>query len=520
MVVGYVRLSRDEDKENYSSIISQKNIIVEYSRKRNWQVDKIYVDDNYSGYNFNRPGFSEMLKRIKIGEIHTVIVKDLSRIGRNNGKVLVFIDELREAGVRLILVEEISGGIDLLDMDSDIIGIKTWYNEMYVKDISRKVRASMHLKQKSGELIMGNFYGYKKIKLKDKFTLVPDENIKPIIQFIFRKYIGGLGYKKICDALNEKGCITPSEYIKEEHEKRGKPFRNAVSHEWKVHMINRIIQNDIYIGILRTRKREAKMIKGKQRFVPKEEQYVFKNHHEAIISEEAFELAQKINTKRRKIKYSGKAKYNYVFSSFIQCGECKGTLIGCNLRKLPKEIRGYNCSNYRRYGKDKCCNHAVKEEEILFFFKGFLREVRDEYEKFICGITVSKVNRSGSPLNKLEKELKEEKEKLRFILSQKIKDLMEEKQNDSKRIIEASYLKLEKEEIKKISMLCKKIKELQEPKRENNLINSIDIFDSMVNSETPRKDELERILDKIIVYKDRSLEFKLKVNINKLVIDK
>ena len=161
---GYCRLSRDEDKENYSSIEEQKRIIKDYATSRNWIIsdEDFYIDDNVSGYTFNRPEFSKMIEKVKGGKIDVVIAKDLSRIGRNNGRVLVLIDEFKNMQKNLILVSEMGGSYDVLNDRDDCLGITTWFNERYVKDCSRKTRDHMYSKQKTARLIMGNYYGYEK----------------------------------------------------------------------------------------------------------------------------------------------------------------------------------------------------------------------------------------------------------------------------------------------------------------------------------------------------------------------
>ena len=135
-VVGYCRLSRDEDKENYASIEEQKRIIQDYANSCNWTVSDFYIDDNVSGYTFNRPEFTKMMERVKGGKVDVVIAKDLSRIGRNNGRVLVLIDEFKNMQKNLILVSEMGGTYDVLNDRDDTIGITTWFNERYVKDCS------------------------------------------------------------------------------------------------------------------------------------------------------------------------------------------------------------------------------------------------------------------------------------------------------------------------------------------------------------------------------------------------
>ena len=163
-VSAYARLSRDEDRENYSSIEEQINIIKEYAKSRGWYIadENVYIDDNVSGYTFNRPGFTQMLENVNSGKIDIVIAKDLSRIGRNNGKVLCLIEDFKKSGKNLILISEMGGVYDVQNDRDDTIGITTWFNERYVKDISRKVRTNMLSKQKDGRLIMGNYYGYER----------------------------------------------------------------------------------------------------------------------------------------------------------------------------------------------------------------------------------------------------------------------------------------------------------------------------------------------------------------------
>lgn len=517
-VVGYVRLSRDEDKENYSSIETQQNIINEFAKKHGWSISKIYIDDNYTGYTFDRPAFQEMKSEIENGNIDIIIAKDLSRLGRHNAWTQIFIEDVQKLGKRILLPEE-GKGYDS-NIEDDILGIKTWYNEMYVKDISRKIRASMLSKQKKGELIMGNYYGYKKVRVNDKFVLIPDDEIKPIIQLIFKLYIEGLGYKKICDILNEKGYITPSEYIKKRHEQDGRVFKNLVTDRWQTHMIQRIIANDVYRGVLRTRKMHSSSIKGEQKSVPPEEQFVFENHHDAIISIEDFELAQNINTKRKKVNYRGKAEHKYIFSGFIVCNDCGFSAIGKNLKRRPKVELGYECTTYQKYGLKQCKSHAVPEKKILFFFKEFLKEVRDEYQGYINTINIAdKKKKIHGNLNKLNKELNILNEELKVLINQKIKDLMKEDNLQYKEIIENSYIELENDKKKRINELVNKIDELKKLDSNNiekNIKTTIDIFNTIIDSEVPDRKLLEMILDKIKIDENRNLEFKLLVNIDKL----
>lgn len=516
-VVGYVRLSRDEDRENYSSIVTQQDIVREYADSKNFIISKMYIDDNVSGYTFDRPEFNKMNNELELGNIDIIIAKDFSRIGRKQGQAMVFIDNVKERGARLFLVTDTYDS----DEEDDIIGIKAWYNEMYIKDISKKIRASMHMKQKTGELIMGNFYGYKKVRINGEIKLFIDEEVKPIIESIFKLYIDGLGYKKICDILNEKCYPTPSERIKKRFEEEGRVFKNLFTDKWQTHMIPRIIQNDIYIGNLRTHKRFAKFMKGKQVVTQKEEQFVFENNHEAIICKEDFELVKSINEKRNVLSYRGKSKYDYIFSGFMRCGDCGFAATGLSIIKKGQSYHGYNCVIYKKYGLQQCTNHEIHEDKVLFYFKEFLKDIRNKYQQYINNInfTASK-NNIANNLDSVEKDLNIANQELKVLLTQKIKDIMKESNTQFRHITDELYTELEEEKKKRISELSQKKDELQKIINrdiENNVKSTIAIFDNIIKAKIPERKHLEQILDKIMIYQDRSVEFQLKVSISELV---
>lgn len=522
-IVGYVRLSRDEDKENYSSIVAQQDIIKRYAVEKNWHIDKIYIDDNYSGYTFDRPAFNEMITGLKEGNIDLVIAKDLSRIGRKNGRVLVLLDEIRESGKNVILVNEGNGGFNLREDNDDILGIKTWYNEMYVKDISRKIKANMSIKQKNGELIMGNYYGYSKVIENNKMQLVIDENVRPAIELIFRSYIDGKGYMKICQLLEDKGYLTPSQYIREKQMKQGKAFKNTVSGFWQNFMIKRILENEIYIGTLITHKRHNdKIIKGKQINVAKEEQYVFENHHEAIISKNDFELVKEISINRKKMNYRGKSKeHNYIFTGFIVCNDCGYNGTGKNISKRPKVQYGYDCSMYTRYGNKICHSHKISEAKLLFMFKELLMDTKEQFNDYLTNINFKEKKKSiNNSIDDYNKNLEILNNELKVLINQKVKDILKEKEYELRKIVEDNYTELIDNKKNEINNLGKKIEELKKVNSKNiekRLKSNIEIFDNIINSEIPNRKDIEMVLSKIILQEKDNVDIKLKVNINEII---
>ena len=377
---GYCRLSRDEDKENYASIEEQKRIIQDYAISRNWTISDFYIDDNVSGYTFNRPAFSKMIEKVKGGKIDVVIAKDLSRIGRHNGRVLVLIDEFKNIQKNLILVSEMGGTYDVLNDKDDTIGITTWFNERYVKDCSRKTRDHMYSKQKTGRLIMGNYYGY--IKDPEDITkLYVDEELRPVIELIYKLYTEeGIGRKKICDILNSKyNYPTPSVYYQMKHLERGRIYKHPVQKLWSTYMIRNILENDVYCGTLRTHKKKTVSIRGKAIKLPEEEHFVFENHHEAIISKETFNLAQEIRKRKVNTKStSSTRKRNYYFSGLCRCGDCGFGVSGITITRKQSQ-KGYECSQYRTYGKARCKCHEIKESDIIIHFKEFLKFTKNKY---------------------------------------------------------------------------------------------------------------------------------------------
>ena len=524
-VVGYCRLSRDEDKENYSSIEEQKRIIKEYASTRNWIIEDkdFYIDDNVSGYTFNRPEFTKMLEKVKGGKIDVVIAKDLSRIGRNNGKVLVLIDEFKNMQKNLILVSEMGGTYDVLNDRDDTIGITTWFNERYVKDCSRKTRDHMYSKQKTARLIMGNYYGYEK-NFKDNIPMLyVIEELKPVIKLIFKLYVeDGMGFQRISQELNTKyNYPTPSKYYREKHFERGRIYKHKVQEKWTKDMVSNILKNEIYTGTLITHKKRTVNIRGKAVKLPKEEQFIFENHHEPIISKEIFNLAQEIRVKKSKQNTSGaNTKRNYYFSGMCICNDCGSGMSGIMIKRKVAE-KGYDCSKYRQFGTKACHCHEVKEKDILIHLKEFLKFTKQKYLEEIKSIKIEiKQDKKENNKNKLQNKLNILNEEYKILVNQKVKELASSNNEMTRKIIENTYKELEKEKMQSISYiqtLLEKDEKKNLEEKVNKLKTSIEYFDDIINSDVPNKMILQMIIDKIYIDRDRTIKFGLKVDINKMI---
>ena len=522
-VSAYARLSRDEDRENYSSIEEQINIIKEYAKSRGWDItdENVYIDDNVSGYTFDRPKFAQMLENVSAGKIDVVIAKDLSRIGRNNGKVLCLIEDFKKAGKNLILISEMGGVYDVQNDRDDTIGITTWFNERYVKDISRKVRTNMLSKQKDGRLIMGNYYGYEKVFENGIPKLYVVEELRGVIELIFKLYVEqGLGRKKITDVLNSKkyNYPTPSVYYQRKHLERGRIYKHKVQELWSTDMVKNILENDVYCGNLRVHKKQTISIRGKAVKLPKEEHFIFENHHEAIISKEMFELAQELKVARIKCK-STKTKRNYLFGGMCTCGDCGAGVSGTFIRR--KQEKGYECTDYRRYGLARCKIHEISEKDMIIHLKEYLKLLRKNFYEEIEKIKLNKIeNKVKVNRGKLERQYNMLTEEYKCLLSQKIKDLAQATSQEQKEMIENAYKELENDKQNQIislkEILSKEDEKILQDRKEK-VETAIEVFDQIIDSNEPSKFLLNSIIDKIIIYSDRTIEFRLKGNIEKLI---
>ena len=522
-VSAYARLSRNEDRENYSSIEEQINIIKEYAKSRGWDIadENVYIDDNVSGYTFDRPKFAQMLENVSAGKIDVVIAKDLSRIGRNNGKVLCLIEDFKKAGKNLILISEMGGVYDVQNDRDDTIGITTWFNERYVKDISRKVRTNMLSKQKDGRLIMGNYYGYEKVFENGIPKLYVVEELRGVIELIFKLYVEqGLGRKKITDVLNSKkyNYPTPSVYYQRKHLERGRIYKHKVQELWSTDMVKNILENDVYCGNLRVHKKQTISIRGKAVKLPKEEHFIFENHHEAIISKEMFELAQELKVARIKCK-STKTKRNYLFGGMCTCGDCGAGVSGTFIRR--KQEKGYECTDYRRYGLARCKIHEISEKDMIIHLKEYLKLLRKNFYEEIEKIKLNKIeNKVKVNRGKLERQYNMLTEEYKCLLSQKIKDLAQATSQEQKEMIENAYKELENDKQNQIislkEILSKEDEKILQDRKEK-VETAIEVFDQIIDSNEPSKFLLNSIIDKIIIYSDRTIEFRLKGNIEKLI---
>jgi DNA invertase Pin-like site-specific DNA recombinase len=514
MVVGYVRLSRDDDKKNYSSIENQKELIQSYANNNGLKIDRFYEDDNISGYLFERPAFSEMLDRLET-DIDIVIAKDLSRIGRKNGKVLLLLDRFEELEKRLILIDD---NYDTLKKDDDIIGIKTWYNERYVKDTSKKIKSIVLDKQIKGNYICNAPFGY---YVKNKKFFIR-ENEAEIVNQIFELYISGYGYRNIANKLTDECISTPSVLIMQNFIAEEKSYKKKVAIKWSDNMVRDILKNDFYIGVFRNKKRERRTIHGTDRRISKDNQYMFKNRHESIIDDYTFNLAQELMNTRVRSNYRGSKNNNEVsiFGSVLYCKDCGAKLTPITRKMNNGYKKYYICSKYNADGKKFCSSHLINEKELITYTIKLIQVSKETISKLISSYSIKdyedKQRLNQKKIDTITKQNDQLKSKLKSIIEIKVRDLIKYDGNAS--VIEETYANMEKDVIQKIDDNNAKLQKIGAEKNDAYEVECININNvhkmlSNIENTITRKD-VEYIVEKILVDNDGIPEIIFRNGIN------
>lgn len=515
--VGYVRLSRDDENKKSNSIENQKLIINQYAQKHNIQINKWYGDDNISGYISERPGFKQMMQDLE-NTVDTVLIKDLSRLGRKNSLVLTVLDDMAEKGKRLIAIDN---NYDSFVDDDSILGITTWYNDHYVKDISKKIRSSLSAKQKEGSLCIHTPFGYE--KRDGKIEVVKEE--AKVVRNIFKKYIQGNGYRRIAKQLTENNIPTPSMMMKLRDMEKDKASKRIVSQIWSDNMVRDILKNDFYIGTLRLRKRQRRTIHGKDNRVPNDEQIVFRKNHEEIISEHEYNLVADQMKKRVKNHYHGSVEKNSLFDACLVCKKCGSKLTKITRSRGTKATSYYICSMYNRKGTRFCSkSHLIEEEFLSEVVINYLRLCRNALAELILEYDISQYKKQIHSLE-MEIEIIDNKiskidEKLRIITSQRVESMINNPEN--KEIYEKIYSQLEKAQlIERENFMIQRediIKANLETKEvQQKLESALDVIDRVIQSEKLLQSDVTYLIDSIVVDEYGSPEIQLKYSLSDLV---
>lgn len=522
-IAGYCRISVDEelDRDN-TSIENQKKIIEEFMKAKFPKCKlTIYEDRDRSGYTFEqREQYQQLRKRLMNGEISILIVKDFSRFSRRNSKGLVELEDLRDAGVRII---SIGDAIDYPTYDDwTAIQFRFLINEMPVTDTSKKVRSVISRRQADGEWICFVPYGYIISNMKkQEISVVEDE--AEVIRKVFELYNEGWGYKKIANYLTDKKIPTPRMKEIQRAEERGDECKLKAKPEWSIITIQGILSNDFYIGTLRQHKYTRKKIHGIDTKVDESEHFVFENHHEAIVDYKTFAYTKEQLKKRTTTHYRGVKKYENVYSGFMFCGDCGAPMFSMSRSDIAP---AYTCGTYHKRGLKGCTSHHIRVDFLDKILKEYVKLVRDNSSDMIKELEMAikkestEVKENENTFAILENQLADAKNELKAVKKRKIKEFAKADE-DMVDIIEETYAEIEEELVNRIKGLQNQINISVDKRNDIIRVNrlaktAIDIFNDILDKNSLDKRDLELIIDKIIIYEDR-IHVKLKADIDNLL---
>ena len=378
----YCRLSRDDGNvQESSSIQTQKEMLSRYARENGIKDTAFYVDDGYSGTNFDRPDFKRMIADIESGKINCVITKDLSRLGRNYLETGVFIEVyFPEHNVRYIAVNDV---VDTSEQETaDFTPFRNIINELYAKDTSKKVKSAKRSRVLNGMYVATSApYGYRK-DADDRHRLVIDERYAPTVRLIFSLAKDGMGISQIRNYLNGQHILRPSAVNPNGYERHFDGADDSRRYEWSNNSVRGILRNPVYAGHLVMGKRYSPSFKSHKSLSVLPENYtVVKNIHEPIVSPKDFELVQKLITSRRTVNNGGR-KFDNIFAGLLKCGDCGYAMTLTKAHRSPKaeviDEYGYMCNNYKTFGKAADTSHWIEARQLYECVLADIRKHADE----------------------------------------------------------------------------------------------------------------------------------------------
>jgi stage V sporulation protein T len=519
-IAGYCRISVDEelDRDNVS-IENQKAIIQDFARQHfPDSALTFYEDRDRSGYTFEqRENYQTMRRSLMSRQYDILIVKDFSRFSRRNSRGLVELEDLRDAGVRII---SIGDGIDFPN-DDDWLKIQFQFliNEMPVTDTSKKVKSVVKRRQADGKWICAAPYGYL-INKQQQFEIVPTE--ADIVRKIFALYNDGWGYKKIANYLTDEGIPTPRMAERERKEKEGIECKRAVKPVWAIVTVQGILDNDFYIGTLRQGKYTRKKINGSEIKRDESDHLVFENHHQAVIDYRTFATTKALREKRTTGSYRGVKLNDNTYSGFLYCGDCGSPMFAMSRRDIRD---AYRCGEYHKRGLKGCTSHHIRVDKLDELVKAYVEKLKLGSAEMLTRLNADlaredeDIGEAEQAAENLAEVLADLQEELKATKRQRIRDIMKHPENES--VLEETYDELESDLFRRIDGLQNQI-EMTEDKR-NTIIEvnriaktAMDVFEDILKKPKLERNDLELILEKIKVYEDH-IEIQLKADIDAIL---
>ena len=519
-IAGYTRISVDDDLDwDNVSIENQKAIIEDYVKaKFPHSTLTFYEDRDRSGYTFKqREGYQTMRKGLMSHKYDIVIVKDFSRFSQRNSRGLMELEDLRDAGVRII---SIGDNIDFPNDDWLKIQFQFLINEMPVTDTSKKLRLAMRRRQQDGAWLCAAPYGYILNKQK-QFEVVPTE--AEVVRQIFHLYNDqGWGYKKIANHLTDEGVPTPHMSEQLRREGAGETCRREAKAAWAIVTVQGILDNDFYIGTLRQGKYTRAKINSKDIKQDELEQIVIENHHQPIIDYRTFAITHALRQQRTRSNYRGQKKNDNVYSGFLECGDCGAPMFAMSRSDLRP---AYTCGTYHRRGLSGCTSHHIRVDKLDELLKTYVQQVKEHsahlLDRLSDGLSheqedVEETERSAANLEEILAGLQEE---LKATKRQRVRDLM--KHPDQEEILEETYDELEVDLLRRMEGIQNQLRMATNKRNTILQVNrvaktALEVFDDIPRKEHLDRQDLQLIIEKIRVYEDH-LEIQLKSDIDSLL---
>lgn len=404
----YGRLSQEDDRAGDSnSIVNQRLLLERYAQTNGFENTIFLADDGYSGTNFDRPSWKKVIEMIERDEVETLIVKDMSRLGREYLQVGQLTElYLPAKGVRFIAIND---GVDsLVESSTDFNPIRNWANELHAKESSKKVRAVKKLQAERGERLGGRPpYGYRK-RSNDTKEIVPDEDTAPIVQRIFELCASGKGPNQIARILTNEKVLNPSNYYYQKHGTSHRHLDTTRPYSWSGSTVTGILDNKVYLGHMPGLRNTSISYKNKKHILrPESEQVLVENTHEALVTQERWDIVQTVRQhKKRTPKQMDEPN---MFSGLVYCADCGKPLVLHRASTMKKTKYNFQCYTFGKRGKGNCSPHHIREMDLMKIVLDDIRRVthsaRTQERQFAQYINQKNSVELRREMNVLQKEL-------------------------------------------------------------------------------------------------------------------
>ncbi len=507
----YIRLSEADEGKSYESesesVLNQRNILMNFIKEKGFIFVDEYVDDGYSGTTFDRPGFQRLIEDIKGGRINLVIVKDLSRLGRDHILTGYYVETFfPENGIRFIsMLEGYDNAVNQASNDSSTFIFAC--NDFYSKQNSVKIRNVLNDKRRDGKFIgSAPSYGYLRDP-EDKGHLIPDPDYAWVVKKIFDMAYKGVGVSEITTYLNDNNIKTPSSL------KRKNPNSKAKYNPmWTISSVKKILKNQMYVGdMVQSVQTKVSYKSNKKKTLPKSNWDIVKNTHEPLVDRFIFESVQN-NVKRTNVSNIIKREKR-LFENLLYCKECGNTLT-ISFRK-KHDYWTVNCNRYSRDPKRRMCEPHFSPYDKLE--EALLEVIRNTCKKYLKNLDISEISKSinkkdnsdvNNQINDLRKQEKDLISKLDMLYQDKFNGIVSVEM----------YLRISRETEKSLIRTRERIQSLQDSKEEKK-VNKSEIKDyedkirKLIDIDNPSRELIQALIDKIIIDKDRNIEIIYKFSI-------